>query len=153
MGTRLEARGRAVTITAAIELVTETCCACGVLFAMAKDYRQKRLDDHDQFYCPNGHSQSYVGETQRERADRLEREAEAERRASRWWREQTEQTERRLSATRGVVTKLRKRAHAGVCPFGCRRHFTNLERHVASKHPGQQLEGEVAPTTVGGSDG
>lgn len=147
MSTKMEARGRAVTITAAIELVTETCYSCGVLFAMAKDYVQKRRDDHFSFYCPNGHSQAYTGETARQKAERLETELERQRRYNaedrEWFGERLESTRRRLSATRGVVTRLRKRAVAGACPFGCRRHFANLQRHVARQHPGQEFEGET----------
>jgi hypothetical protein len=145
--TTMEARGRAVSITASIELVTETCYSCGVLFAMAKEYRQKRLDDHDNFYCPNGHGQQYTGETQREKAARLERELEAQRRSAaeerRWYGTRLAERDRSLSATRGVVTKLRKRTQAGACPFGCRRHFVDLQRHVASKHAGQTFEAEA----------
>lgn len=40
----------------------------------------------------------------------------------------------RTNAYKGNVTKLKKRASAGLCPC-CNRHFTNLQRHIASKHP------------------
>jgi hypothetical protein len=40
------------------------------------------------------------------------------------------------------ATSLRVPVETGACPFGCRRHFANLERHVATKHGGQQLEAE-----------
>ena len=135
-------RGIAFTSTERIQLETETCYRCGVLFAMTAEYRRKRLEDHTlNFYCPNGHDQHYIGKTDAEKERKLRQAAE---RREKYWRESSEDTERRLRATKGVVTKLRKRAHAGTCPFGCRRHFADLERHVASKHPGQQLEGEQA---------
>jgi len=38
------------------------------------------------------------------------------------------------SVTTWQLTKVRNRIRAGICPF-CTRHFTDLERHVASKHP------------------
>jgi hypothetical protein len=134
-------RGIAFTTTERVSLETETCYRCGVLFAMTAEYRQKRLADHSlNFYCPNGHGQAYIGKTEAER-ERERREA-AERR-EKYWRSSAEDTERRLRATKGVVTKMRKRVTAGTCPFGCRRHFANLERHVASKHPGAKLEGEA----------
>lgn len=31
----------------------------------------------------------------------------------------------------------------GTCPFGCRRHFVDLERHVTTKHPDGKLDGEA----------
>lgn len=43
-------------------------------------------------------------------------------------------TERQLIAQKGQVTKLRKRAKAGVCPC-CNRTFVGLQRHMAQKHP------------------
>jgi hypothetical protein len=60
---------------------------------------------------------------------------------ARWQREQKdrereakEQAERRLSATRGVVTRIRNRVANGVCPC-CNRTFADLHRHMASQHP------------------
>jgi hypothetical protein len=32
------------------------------------------------------------------------------------------------------VTKMRRHAINGVCQF-CRRHFVDMEHHVATKHP------------------
>jgi hypothetical protein len=42
--------------------------------------------------------------------------------------------ERSHVSTKGQLTKARNRAKAGLCPC-CNRHFTNVERHVKSKHP------------------
>ena len=49
-------------------------------------------------------------------------------------REAREGAERRASAARGQVTKLKNRAAAGVCPC-CNRQFQNLKNHMATKHP------------------
>lgn len=134
-------RGITFDTTIRIEIVTETCYRCGVVFGMTEEYRKIRLEDHSiSFYCPNGHDQHYVGETDAEKYKRLYGDARARAQST---RDQLEATDRSLRATRGVVTKLRNRAHAGVCPFGCRRHFANLERHVERKHPGEKLEGEA----------
>lgn len=139
MTTRADGRGQ--TITIGIELITETCYSCGVLFALPKDLREKLLEQRERmtFYCPNGHGQSYLGKSLKDQLKEVERqrdrawEAEAEQRR----RVQAEQ--RVTAAYKGQVTKLRKRAVAGTCPFGCRRHFVDLERHVASKHAGAEL--------------
>lgn len=48
------------------------------------------------------------------------------------------------SATRGQLTKARKRADAGVCQH-CHRTFANVARHVAGHHP------EHANPTPGGT--
>lgn len=135
------ARGWTFNVDANIDLVTETCINCGVIFALPSELKKHRLENKQNFYCPNGHSMVYT----ESEAERLRRQLKQANENERWERQHRETAERSLAATRGVVTKLRRRAHAGVCPFGCRRHFVDLERHVASKHPDQKLEGEEQP--------
>lgn len=36
-------------LTETVELVTEECCACGVVFAMAATFRQQCLDQHPDY--------------------------------------------------------------------------------------------------------
>jgi hypothetical protein len=85
----------------------------------------------ESFFCINGHSQVYVGETEadklRKQVDRLQKEKE--------WAEQAAKTARQAEA----IAKGKQKAHAervknGVCPC-CTRSFTNLRRHMATKHP------------------
>lgn len=113
------------------QLVVEHCCSCGMAFAMPADYESRRRDDHRNFYCPAGHSQYYTGkseaEKQRDRADWLERQL-----ANR--DEDLRATRASLIATKGVLTKTRKRIAHGVCPC-CKRTFANLERHMSNQHP------------------
>lgn len=136
----------------AIKLTALDCATCGVIYAIPDDLEKRARADGSNFYCPNGHSQVFT-QNERDKLREKLRKAEAERdrqaQAAEFNREawgeeirRRQEVERSLSATKGQVTKLRKRATAGVCPFGCRRHFTNVERHVATQHPGQTLEGE-----------
>lgn len=48
-----------------VEFTIETCCweNCGVQWAMTDDFILFRGQDKELFYCPNGHSQLYGGET------------------------------------------------------------------------------------------
>ena len=111
-----------------VTLVTETCCDCGVVFAMSAEFREVRMDDHGWFYCPAGHSQHYTGKSEAERrAEEAERELADAR--TRLFREQDahQQTKRDLA-------NVRKRAAAAVCPC-CNRSFVQLRRHLATKHP------------------
>jgi len=114
------------------------CCNCGINFSVPALWKQVRRNDHRTFYCPNGHGQNFVAETE---ADKLRRERDllkqrvAEKNDDiRHEREQREAVERQLAAQKGQVTKLKKRASAGVCPC-CNRTFTALARHMAVKHP------------------
>jgi hypothetical protein len=123
---------RGSTINIGVELITEECCACGVLFAFPTTLRERLLADHSRnFYCPNGHSQRYLGKTeadkQRERAERLERQVAN-------LDEDLRSAYASNRAIRGQVTKLKKRVANGVCPC-CHRTFANLGRHMAGQHP------------------
>lgn len=133
----LDARG--YTISASTRLVTESCYSCGVVFAMPEDLRRELLDNHARsFYCPNGHGQHYTGKTaaqkQRERAERLEQQLASRAEDLRVQRAETETARRKLAATKGQLTKTRRRAANGVCPC-CNRSFVNVARHVSSQHP------------------
>ena len=118
-------------------LVQEDCCVCGVVFAIPDRLREQRTYDGQSFFCPNGHSMVFKNSEkqclQRElkaAQDRADREA--------YWKEHARQRaaalERSRNAVRGVVTRMRKRVGAGCCPC-CKRHFENLQRHIATKHP------------------
>lgn len=103
-----------------------------MLFAFPLTLREKALADHSRlFYCPNGHELRYLGKTESQKLrEQLERERERSGRIS----ADRDQIEASLRATKGVVTKLQKRASAGVCPC-CNRTFSQLARHMKSKHP------------------
>ena len=116
-----------------------TCCVCGTPFAMGRELRLSRLDDHRSFFCPNGHAQSFTGPSE---ATRLKQELQWERDTTASLRGRLDQAEGSLRATKGHVTRLRNRAAAGECPFGCNRRFPGLSEHIAKKHPGEHLEGE-----------
>lgn len=109
----------------------EHCCTCGMAFAMTRDFKQRRINDHDWFYCPAGHSQHYTAKTeaqkQLERAERLERTLAN--------RDESLRAERAAHAvTKGKLTKTKNRIANGVCPC-CSRTFANLGRHMSSQHP------------------
>lgn len=119
------------TLTYTGQLVVQDCCTCGMTFAVPKDFDRRRVEDKKNFYCPAGHPQSYTGKTeeqkQRERADRLERQL-----ANR--DEDLRATRASLIATKGVLTKTKKRVANGVCPC-CKRTFADLARHMSGQHP------------------
>lgn len=96
------------------------------------------------FYCPYGHPQVFaVGETdeqklRRERDRLFQRIAEKDDEIKRQ-RDLREGTERQLSATKGVVTRIKNRVGHGVCPC-CTRSFANLARHMQTQHAGFAAE-------------
>ena len=114
----------------------EVCCTCGIAFAVPDGFRAERLSDKRPFWCPNGHSQHY---TQSEE-DRLRQELAGKQLLL----EQAHQRElylnESLKKTEAAKRRLAKRLENGVCPVpGCKRHFTNLQRHLATEHKGAAI--------------
>ena len=113
-------------------------CKCDVWLPEAL-YEAAKASSSISFYCAYGHSMVFrEGETE---ADRLRRERDrlTQRIAEkddeiRRQRDMREAAERQLSATRGVVTRIKNRVSKGMCPC-CRRSFSNLARHMAGEHP------------------
>jgi hypothetical protein len=100
------------------------------VFGINDDYEARRRVDARHFYCPNGHNMGWdetEEDRQRARAERLERQLANAQEGERSYRAS-------LIATKGALTKARKRADKGVCQH-CNRHFANVERHVAHMHP------------------
>lgn len=112
------------------------CFNCGVLFAVPDQVNDEWVRTGKSFYCPNGHRQHYIEST----VKKLEKERQAREAAERQARARLEllrAEERSHAATRGVVTKQKKklaRVANGVCPC-CNRSFQNLARHMESEHP------------------
>lgn len=128
------------TLTYTGELVITTCW-CGIVMALPSDLYDYAHRSGATCYCPLGH-----GWVRKDNiAKRLkETEAEVNRLRALWSDEydQHKRTERRLKATRGVVTRTKRRIAKGLCPR-CHAHFGNLEKHIASQHP--EFIAETAP--------
>jgi len=118
------------------ETLTVVTCTCGINYAIPDALNQQLLDHRagpgaKSVHCPLGHVWHYTGKTEAQK----EREArEATERRLRATRDLLAAEERSHSATKGQLTKTKKRVAAGVCPH-CNRTFTNVQRHMKSKHP------------------
>jgi hypothetical protein len=123
---------------------TVKCCRCEERFGLEEETLALLKRSQQRFHCPWGHPQHFpAGKSELEK---MEEALDAERRA----RQRAEQNAAyeasraaRIKASRnaykGQVTRLRTRAKAGICPC-CNRHFEQLERHMAAKHPDFQTE-------------
>lgn len=133
-------------ITIKVKMAYEECCKCGVVFGIPQSLKDRLLSTKDFFYCPNGHAQQYVGEADRTKANRLEKELEEIKRWQQYYehafyeeQDEHEATKNSLRATKAAKTRLKNRIKNGVCPC-CHRHFDNLQRHIKTKHPGYEEE-------------
>ena len=119
-----------------------TCYKCGIAFGVPSHWMSKRLEDQQSFWCPNGHEQSYTVST----ADKLRAQLEKCTRELQQSQNREAAAADALRKSEAAKKRLSKRLSSGVCPVaGCKRHFTNLQRHITTEHAGLALPeaGEV----------
>ncbi len=110
---------------------TETCCNCGMQFAMTTDYYNRRRKDRKSFYCPAGHAQYYTGKTEEQKLRDKLNKAQLDLQAESGRAILLEQEKREIQNSYG---KMRNRVKNGVCPC-CTRTFQNLLNHMRTQHP------------------
>lgn len=115
------------------------CPVCGITYHVpeAWEAEQKRLGPRGGWWCPNGHQRVYRQSEEdnlRAERDRLKQEQAWYEDRLREERGRSKLAERRTAAAKGQITKLKRRASAGVCPC-CNRTFQDLARHMAGQHP------------------
>lgn len=114
-----------------------SCCVCGVPIVTTGSHMNQLRRDKTQFYCINGHSQSFT----LTEAARLKTQLDNERRLNGSLQAKVALLEgvnkslkRSRSVYRGRLKATKERIANGVCPC-CKRSFENLRRHMATKHP------------------
>lgn len=127
--------GAVLNINQIFEVVC--CCKCGISFAVPAHIRAGWVNEGNNFYCPNGHQQSYS----ESEISRLKKKLALEIKSKEWAKQdasnanaRADKSERRRIAQKGVATRLKNRAKAGVCPC-CNRTFKQLASHMKNKHP------------------
>ena len=121
-----------------IAIKTTDCCVCGCLIGMIESLYSERLNDHQMFYCPNGHRQHFTAKTE---AEELREKLRDERVRVMELEERSAVLEARRRAAKGQLTKLKKRIDSGICPY-CSRHFENVQRHISCKHKNEPEQTE-----------
>lgn len=119
------------------------CARCSMPFGITSDFEQRHRDNHDTFYCPNGHPNYYSGKSESEKLkqDILQQQERMEylQKANNSLHAKITEKNHEIRAHKGAKTRLVNRIKAGVCPC-CNRSFENLRRHMANKHPEQNAQ-------------
>jgi hypothetical protein len=133
------------------EFVETRCARCKERFCLTAETDALLRRSGQSFHCPWGHPLHFsLGPSEADKLrldrDRLKQQVaqrDDEIKQERGWRQEAEAAakgaERRVSAARGQITKLKKRASAGICPC-CNRHFQELQAHMATEHPTFEAE-------------
>jgi hypothetical protein len=113
-----------------IEMHQCICPTCGMPFAFPERMSKQWRESGQQFYCPAGHSVTY-GESEN---DKLRRERDRLKQEQARITEQWNAAELRAALANRREAQLRRRVANGVCPC-CKRSFSNIARHMKTKHP------------------
>lgn len=121
-----------------VELTTINCGECGGTYAINERYRQQKATEGGYWNCPYCRCGWGYGESENAR---LKKELDQERKRKEWAQQearnanQKAEHERRVGlGYKGALVKTKKRIGKGTCPC-CKRHFSNVERHMATQHP------------------
>lgn len=129
-------------INVTVQLEVEECCNCGVAFGMTSDMTKRRRDDKKAFYCPSGHSQSYVGTTLEKKLQEANSAKSRAQAALRVAQVERDAAERSRARTKVRLRNAKKRAAAGVCGF-CQRQFKQVKDHVERMHPAEAQDNGI----------
>ncbi len=119
------------TINFQVTLIQETCLNCSGVFAVNRQWLQRKRESGGSWYCPYCQTGWHASETENMRLEAKLKSAD-NRLATEKARH--DQTKASLSAQKGVTTRLKNRVKNGVCPC-CNRHFKNLHSHMKNQHP------------------
>jgi hypothetical protein len=122
-----------------VQLTQINCGECGGTYAINERYREQQYQKGGTWTCPYckvGWGYSHDNENSRLKG-RLA-EAEARERAERERKDralsEANQLRYSLRSQKASTTRIRNRVAHDVCPC-CTRSFTNLRRHMDTKHP------------------
>ena len=130
----------AVAISLTTELDYVYCCheGCDAVIIMPAKVMRKFRENHEWWYCYNGHVQHFTGAS---KTEKLKAELEREKKRREWAEigerqanKRADHLERSRNAYKGKLNSTKKRIKNGVCPC-CNRQFKDLQRHMKSKHP------------------
>lgn len=118
--------------------LTITSCWCGIRLAIPSDLYTHAYNNGQVVFCPLGHEFVWK-ETEAQRLAKKLKTAQAAAKFA--WasasaaRDQRDAANRTAAAYRGHLTRLRNKIANGVCPVpGCKRHFDNIQAHIATVH-------------------
>jgi Zn finger protein HypA/HybF involved in hydrogenase expression len=107
-----------------------TCSECGVYFGFPQHSVDAKQNNGGTFWCPNGHSQAWQVTTVEKQRRQIEKLQQNE---ARLMQERQAEIDKRFAAEKRELA-LKRRIGKGTCPC-CKRTFTNVQRHMAHKHP------------------
>jgi len=110
------------------------CGTCGIWHAIPRVMFNSCYEEGGYWTCPNGHSRGYSEGSLKKQLEKEKKRRQWAEKSEAARREELGRVNKKLSAQKGVNTRLKNRAKAGVCPC-CNRTFKQLAAHMKNKHP------------------
>lgn len=107
-----------------------TTCWCGTPFMLPARLLEAAQNCNHTIFCPHGHSLTWK-ETE---TDRLRRERDRLKQHAAMLEGDILTQKTRADNAEAATRRLKKRMSAGTCPC-CQRTFSNMSRHMKTKHP------------------
>lgn len=126
------------------KLETQPCARCGIIFAVPGDFIAELRRSKGNIYCPAGHQLVFSGPTEAERLKEQLAAKERELSSTAYQLKNVRDLNEKLTKRTDKAERKLHRAKNGVCPC-CRRSFTALRRHMATKHPEWKPSAEPKP--------
>ena len=123
-----------VATSATVYIDPIECSECGATYGLAREFIESRRGDGNWWFCPSGHRQHFTGKTHAQELGEVRDDLARQRRATSQARAESATERRRHSATKGHLTRTKRRANGGVC-LDCGRFFKQVERHRTKMHP------------------
>jgi len=113
-----------------------SCYTCGARFGIGSDlYKRVVTDAVGSIFCPTcGNKTCWRESDDQKRIKELQKKLEWEAAEVARQKDARDVAEASLQATKGAVTRMKRRVAAGTCPC-CKRTFKQLSAHMADKHP------------------
>lgn len=129
-----------------VEMYLHHCCACGIPFSIPDEWDDRLRKNHESFYCPSGHAQSYTGNAMTKKEEQLKQELnslkgqlESSKGNEKFWNEMWQKKVDENKKINKELKSVKTRVKNGVCPC-CNRTFQDLAKHMKTKHPDQKAQ-------------
>ena len=110
------------------------CGGCGVMHTVPQTKYDSCYREGGFWHCPNGCSRGWQHGADKQKIDNLRRERDRLKQDTARLHDEIAAEKQRVADAERKAAQVKRRALAGVCPC-CNRTFTNMQRHMKSKHP------------------
>lgn len=91
-----------------INAVEQSCCSCGCTFWITEKHDKILLQSKNSFYCPNGHTQSYTGKSDKQLLQEKKEELERYKKYYAGECDRNEKLKNQIKGFKGVIAKNKK---------------------------------------------